>query len=313
MSDFPTFSNSYEKMFYEALRVRLVEERIIQIYPSDKIQSPVHLSIGQEAVAVGVCKSLRPSDLVFGSYRGHAFYLAKGGNLNQMFAELYGKSTGCAGGKGGSMHLAAPEVGFMGSSAVVASTIPHAVGAALAAKLNSRDQVIVSVFGDGATEEGAYHESLNLANLKKIPVIFICENNGLAVHSKVEDRQSYNICQQAKSYGMSTSSIEDGSDFVYIADVFEDIVKTVRANKRPSFLEVKTFRHKEHVGPNEDYDAGYRDRSELVDWMKKDPLILDEALYQRFAPPIKQEIEEAVQFAEDSPWPDDSQLYTDVL
>ena len=112
---------------------------------------------------------------------------------------------------------------------------------------------------------------------------------------------------------MSTSSIEDGSDFVYIADVFEDIVKTVRANKRPSFLEVKTFRHKEHVGPNEDYDAGYRDRSELVDWMKKDPLILDEALYQRFAPPIKQEIEEAVQFAEDSPWPDDSQLYTDVL
>ena len=313
MSDFPTFSNSYEKMFYEALRIRLVEERIIQIYPSDKIQSPVHLSIGQEAVAVGVCNSLKSTDLVFGSYRGHAFYLAKGGDLNQMFAELYGKSTGCAGGKGGSMHLAAPHIGFMGSSAVVSSTIPHAVGAAFAAKFNSRDQVIVSVFGDGATEEGSYHESLNLANLKKIPVVFVCENNGLAVHSKVEDRQSYNICAQAESYGMSTFSIEDGSDFVHIADVFEDIVKTVKANQCPSFLEVKTFPYKEHVGPNDDYDAGYRDRSELVNWMKKDPLILDDVLYQRFSPSINQEIEEAVQYAEASPWPDDSQLYTDVL
>jgi pyruvate dehydrogenase E1 component alpha subunit len=307
------FANSYEKLFYEALRIRLVEERIVQIYPSDKIQSPVHLSIGQEAVAVGICQPLKRSDLVFGSYRGHAFYLAKGGDLNQMFAELYGKSTGCSGGKGGSMHLAAPGVGFMGSSAVVTSTIPHAVGAALAAKLNSRDQVIVSVFGDGATEEGGYHESLNLANLKKVPVIFVCENNGLAVHSKVEARQSYKICEQAESYGMSTNSIEDGSDFVHIANVFEDIVKTVRANQCPSFLEVKTFRYKEHVGPNEDYDAGYRDRSELVNWMKKDPLILDDALYQRFAPSINQEIEEAVQYAEASPWPDDSQLYTDVL
>ena len=175
--------NMFERLFFQALRIRLVEERIIELYPSDVIQSPVHLSIGQEAVAVGACDSLTFNDLLFCTYRSHAFYLAKGGNLREMFAELYGKITGCARGKAGSMHLAAPEVGLMGASAVVASTIPHAVGAALAAKRLSKDQIIVGVFGDGATEEGVYHESLNFAALHRLPVIFLCENNGLAVHS----------------------------------------------------------------------------------------------------------------------------------
>ena len=159
------FPNLYEDLFYKALRIRLVEECVIELYPSDKIQSPVHLSIGQEAVAVGVCQSLRPTDLLFCSYRSHAFYLAKGGDLDQMMAELYGKVTGCCEGKGGSMHLAAPEVGLMGASAIVASTIPHAVGAALAAKRLNKGHVIVAAFGDGATDEGAYHESLNFAVL----------------------------------------------------------------------------------------------------------------------------------------------------
>lgn len=307
------FPNSYEKLFFAALRIRLVEERIAEIYPSDKIQSPVHLSIGQEAVAVGICEPLRITDLVFGTYRSHAFYLAKGGKLRQMLAELYGKSTGCAGGKGGSMHLAAPEVGFMGSSAVVASTIPHAVGASLAAKLHSRDQIIVSVFGDGATEEGSYHESLNLANLKQLPLVFVCENNGLAVHSKVEHRQSYDICQQAKSYGMPTTSIADGGNFVKVAEVFSDIVERVKKNRTPEFLEVKTFRYKEHVGPNEDYEAGYRPRSELEEWMANDPLLVQEKLIQKYSPIIIEEINEAVQFAEDSPWPTELDLYTNVL
>ena len=172
-----------DTLFYQALRIRLVEERIIELYPTDKIQSPVHLSIGQEAVAVGVCRSLRTTDLLFSSYRSHAFYLAKGGDLRTMFAELFGRVTGCCGGKAGSMHLAAPEVGFMGASAVVASTIPHAVGAALAAqRLKRTDQVIVVAFGDGATEEGVYHESLNFAGLHKLPLVLLCENNGLAVH-----------------------------------------------------------------------------------------------------------------------------------
>lgn len=185
------FPGIYEELFYKALRIRLVEERIIELYPSDKIQSPVHLSIGQEAVAVCACQSLKQADLLFCSYRSHAFYRAKGGHLCEMFAELYGKATGCGRGKAGSMHLAAPEVGLMGSSAVVASTIPHAVGAALAAERLKKPQVIVAVFGDGATEEGVYHESLNFAALHKLPIVFFCENNGLAVHSKLEARQAY--------------------------------------------------------------------------------------------------------------------------
>jgi len=191
-------------MLAQALRIRLVEERVIALYPSDKIQSPVHLSIGQEMVAVGVCQSLTPRDLLFCSYRSHAFYLAKGGDLGEMFAELYGKVTGCARGKGGSMHLAAADVGLMGASAVVASVIPHAVGAALAAKRLGKDHTIVAVFGDGATEEGVYHESLNFAALHALPVIFVCENNGLAVHARQAARQAYRITSLAKTYGIVT-------------------------------------------------------------------------------------------------------------
>ena len=160
----------------------------------------------------GACAALRPEDMVFGSYRSHAFYLAKGGDLRQMFAELYGKATGCCGGKAGSMHLAAPEVGFMGASAIVASTIPHAVGAALAAKRRRTGQVIVTVFGDGATEEGVYHESLNFAALHRLPVLFLCENNGLAVHSKITARQSYDILDHADAYGIPARLCAKGND-----------------------------------------------------------------------------------------------------
>src|SRR5215469_12682757 len=181
----------FEALFRECLRIRLVEEKIIELYPSDRIQSPVHLSIGQEAVAVGTCETLRPTDLLFATYRSHAFYLAKGGDLNRMFAELYGRIDGLAKGKAGSMHLAAPDVGMMGSSAVVATNLPHAAGAALAARNRRTDQVIVCAFGDGATEEGVYHETLNFVALMQLPVVLLCENNGLAVHASQKERQSY--------------------------------------------------------------------------------------------------------------------------
>src|SRR5258708_17832153 len=171
----------YRRLFRTALLIRLVEERIIALYPSDKIQSPVHLSIGQEAVAVGVCDALRPDDLVFATYRSHGFYIAKGGRLDAMFAELYGHKGGISGGKAGSMHLSAPEVGLMGSSAVVASTIPHAVGAALSFKRRGSSRVALAGFGDGATEEGVYHESLNFAALMNAPVLFIFDDQCLAI------------------------------------------------------------------------------------------------------------------------------------
>jgi pyruvate dehydrogenase E1 component alpha subunit len=307
------FPNTYEELFYQALRIRLVEQRIIELYPSDKIQSPVHLSIGQEAVAVGVCRSLRPSDLLFGSYRSHALYLAKGGDLPAMFAELYGKSTGISGGKAGSMHLASAKAGLMGSSAVVAGTIPHAVGAALAARVRRTDQVIVVVFGDGATDEGVYHESINFASLRQLPVILVCENNGLAVHSRTSQRQSYVIREHAKSYGLPVVGIADGWDFVKIDSVFSEIVSTVRTERRPRFLEVRTCRYMEHVGPREDFEAGYRTRAERDSWAARDALIQDQALVKKYEGVIKDEIDAAVEFAEASPWPGVAKLLSDVI
>ncbi|HPG00732.1 MAG TPA: thiamine pyrophosphate-dependent dehydrogenase E1 component subunit alpha [Kiritimatiellia bacterium] len=309
MSDVGT----YEQLFQRALRIRMVEEKIIELYPSDKIQSPVHLSIGQEAVAVGVCESLRSTDLLFGSYRSHAFYLAKGGDLKQFFAELYGKVTGCCRGKGGSMHMAAPEVGFMGTSAVVASTISHAVGAALAAKQLGKDQLSVAVFGDGATDEGVYHESLNFASLKKVPVVFVCENNGLAVHSRTQERQAYNIIEHARTYGLPTVAIAEGHDFAKIGQVFSEVVKCVRRERTPQFVEIATYRYREHVGPGEDFQAGYRSRAELESWTSRDPLILRRDLLEKFRPGIAKEIDDAVAFAESSPWPGREELLSHVI
>jgi TPP-dependent pyruvate/acetoin dehydrogenase alpha subunit len=312
VDEYMDFPSLYEELFYKALRIRLVEERVIELYPSDKIQSPVHLSIGQEAVAVGACHSLRPTDLLFGTYRGHAFYLAKGGSLRQMFAELYGKVTGCGEGKAGSMHLAAPEVGLMGSSALVGTTIPHAVGAALAAKRLGKDQVIVTAFGDGATDEGVYHESLNFAALHRLPVIFLFENNGFAVHSRISARHSFETIEHARSYGLPVTYLPDGHDFMKVQEVFSGIVADVRQSRSPHFIEILTYRYREHVGPGEDYDAGYRSREELDSWKAKDPLILKQELVAKYSPVILREIDNAVEFAETSPWPGREHLLSDV-
>ena len=310
MSNFST--SNFQDLFYQALRIRLVEERIIELYPSDAIQSPVHLSIGQEAVAVGVCHALTHRDLLFCTYRSHAFYLAKGGNLNEMFAELYGKVTGCARGKAGSMHLAAPSVGLMGSSAVVASTIPHAVGAALAAKRLGKSQVVVGVFGDGATEEGVYHETLNFAALHRLPVIFLCENNDLAVHSFRKSRQSFEIIEHAQSYGLQSYLIPEGYDFVKVAEAMAEAVAHVQQKQEPVFLEIQTFRYKEHVGPGEDFSCGYRNYEDMQNWKQHDPLEQYPDLVDVFQPKIKKEIDEAVQFAERSPFPANEELLCDV-
>jgi TPP-dependent pyruvate/acetoin dehydrogenase alpha subunit len=302
----------YSRMFYSALRIRLVELRIIQLYPSDRIQSPVHLSIGQEAVAAGACAALDLTDLVFGSYRSHAFYLAKGGDLREMFAELYGKATGCCGGKAGSMHLAAPDVGFMGASAIVASTIPHAVGAALAARRRGTGQVIVAVFGDGATEEGVYHESLNFAALHHLPVLFLCENNGLVVHSRIDARQAYDIVDHAETYGISTRSCTRGNDPRAVYEAVADAVRVVRDEGRPCLVACETYRQMEHVGIGDDHHVGYRSPSAAEAWRRSDPLLLDTARVARFTPEILREIDDAVAFAESSPWPGPESLLADV-
>lgn len=210
------------------------------------------------------------------------------------------------------MHLAAPEVGMMGASAIVASTIPHGVGAALAAKYLKKDQVIVTVFGDGAVDEGVYHESLNFAALHQLPIIFLFENNGLAVHSKIESRHAFDVLAHVKTYQIATHCIEEGYDFVTIEREFRKVVNLVRQTSTPQFVEIRTFRYKEHVGVMDDFQAGYRSLWELEEWQAKDPLIYDQDLVKKFTPIIEAEIASAVMFAEQSPWPGQAELLKDV-
>ena len=296
--------------FYRSLYlIRRVEEEIARIYPTDKIKSPVHLSIGQEAISVGVCEALRPDDIVFGTYRGHAMYLAKGGDLKKMIAELYGKVTGCAKGKGGSMHLIDTKKGVMGTSAIVGTTIPLSVGYAYGLRYKKLDSVVVSFFGDGAVDEGAFHESMNFAALKKIPILFVCENNFYAIHSHHLNRHhSDNIWERAKSYGMPAEKIID-SDIFKIYELTSKYIEKMRKGELgPVFLECITCRWKEHVGPNDDFALGYRNENEVCEWMEKDPLKkLREFLEPNYRNAIETEVEgeirEAFQFAEESPFP----------
>ena len=303
---------SSEDLIKDALRIRLVEEKIIELYPSDLIQSPVHLSIGQEAVAVGICANLNPEDWVFINYRGHAFYLAKGGPLPQFFAELMGRIDGLSKGKAGSMHLAAPKQGVIGASAVVASTISHAVGAALASKIKGeRNRIFVANFGDGAMEQGVFFESLNFAALHNLPVLFLCEDNGLAVHTHLKDRQSFNLEKLISAFDINYTFIEEGYDPSKVMLNSKKVIDFVRSKQSPAFLRIKTARYREHVGPGEDFAAGYRSQSEMDLWKSKDPL-LNLKNFDDIKSLIKAEIEDAVKFAMNSPLPTRDELLTDV-
>lgn len=295
--------------FYESLcRIRRVEEAIIDIYPSDKIKSPVHLSIGQEAVSVGVCQALKKDDVVFGTYRGHALYLAKGGRLTKMMAELYGKKEGCAEGKGGSMHLIDLSCGVMGTSAIVGTTIPVSVGYAYAMKYKNSSTIVASFFGDGAVDEGAFHEGLNFAALKKLPILFVCENNRYAIHSHHLGRRRFdNICERAASYGIASCRIPSGDIFAIYKKSL-DFIKQIRNGGGPAFLECDTCRWKEHVGPGDDFCLGYRTAEEVEVWKKQDPLIslkttLDKKTLLNIHEKIKKEIKDAFAFAEASHFP----------
>ena len=308
-----------ERIFRSIYRIRRVEEEIARIYPSDKIKSPVHLSIGQEAVAVGVCEALDADDVVFGSYRSHAYYLAKGGDLKKMFAELFGKATGCAKGKGGSMHLVDVASGVMGASAVVGTTIPHAVGYAYALKLKGKKNLVVSFFGDGATEEGVFFESLNFAALKELPVIFVCENNSYAIHTHIRQPQkSPNLCEKARAQGLIAEQI-DGGDALLIYDRINVAAQAIRdGTSGPVFFECLTYRWKEHVGPNEDYHLGYRNLDEAQPWIDRDSVRraesqLDPVLRDKIKRSVEDEIHAAVAFAEKSPFPEPRELFTDVM
>jgi TPP-dependent pyruvate/acetoin dehydrogenase alpha subunit len=307
-----------ERLYRCLYRIRRVEEEIARVYPTDKIKSPVHLSIGQEAVSVGVCEALEPRDVVYGTYRGHALYLARGGDLRQMIAELYGRATGCTHGKGGSMHLIAPERGMMGTSAVVGTTIANAVGHAYALRYRREEAIVASFFGDGATEEGVFAESLNFAVLKRLPILFVCENNQYAIHTHQSRRQgSLAICDRVRAYGMPAERI-DGDDLPDLVGRARDVVACVRAGEGPWFIEVMTYRWREHVGPGSDYHLGYRTEDEAAAWMANDPirrLAETIALTDRAAivATIEREVADAFAFAEASPFPGPEELMSDIF
>ncbi|MBI3306830.1 MAG: thiamine pyrophosphate-dependent dehydrogenase E1 component subunit alpha [Candidatus Omnitrophica bacterium] len=297
------------------LLIRLVEEKIALLYPEQEIRCPTHLSIGQEAAASGVCAALKKADYVFSTHRCHSHYLAKGGDVKQMFAELYGKATGCAKGKGGSMHLVDPDQGMMGASAIVGGTIPIAVGAALAAQFQKNGRVSVAFFGDAATEQGVFSESLNFAALKKLPVLFVCENNFFATNTPLSDRQVLqNISERGNAYGVPGVCLE-GDDVVPIYQTAVTMVERARRGEGPSILECRSYRWKEHVGPNEDFNLGYRTQQELESWKLRCPILQIEKKLgdiNQMRSEISAEIDEAVRFAKESPAPNAQELLTEI-
>lgn len=309
----------YENLYRSLYLIRRTEEEVARVYPSDKIKSPVHLAIGQEAVSVGVCEALQSDDVVFGTYRSHGYYLAKGGDLKKMIAEMYGKIDGVAKGKGGSMHLIDAANGVMGASAVVGTPIANAIGYAYALKYRRKRSIVVCFFGDGAVDEGVFHESLNFAALKSLPVIFVCENNQYAIHTHQSLRQkNTNIWERAKIYGMPSERI-DNNDVLLIYEKVNKAAQALRSGEPgPYFFECMTYRWKEHVGPGEDYELGFRTKKEARPWMENDQIsrlgaMLDLGIRQRIEKEVEAEIEEAFSFAEESPFPEAHELYTDVF
>jgi len=306
-----------ERLFSALLLIRRTEETIAEIYPTDKIKSPVHLSIGQEAVSVGVCDVLRDDDVMSATYRGHAAYLARGGDLNGMMAELFGKSTGVAGGKAGSMHLVDIKRNILGMSAVVGTTIPVAMGYALALKREGKGRCVVCFFGDGATEEGVFTESLNFASLHALPILFVCENNFYAIHSPLSHRWATDkLCERVETYGIPAHRIEDG-DLFAIRETAGSVMESIRGGEGPAFMECLTYRWKEHVGPDEDYDAGYRPKDEQTEWLERDPVsklskMIEPGKRDAITVEVEKKITAAVAFAEQSSWPDQEELLTHV-
>jgi len=260
----------YRKMYL----IRSAEENIRKVYCEDEMKTPMHMSMGVEAIVVGVCHALNDADQIFTTYRSHAGFLAKTGEVEEFFSEMYSKDTSSLKGKGGSMHLCLPEKGFMGTSAIVSAHISVAVGCAWANKINKNDRVVVVFFGDGAVDEGAFWESMNIASLMQIPVIFVCEDNELAVHTGVRERRGYDSIARIIEKFHCRVLESDSTDVEEIHNLVSRAIAGVRNKPQPYFMNFKYYRYLEHVGINFDFDAGYRSKSEFDKWFKNDPVLL---------------------------------------
>ena len=305
------------------LRIRRIEEEIERRYHQDHMKTPIHLVIGQEAAAVGCCTALRDTDLVYTSHRTHGAYLAKGGDLGRMLCEMHCRINGCVGSRGGSMHLIDKSVGLAGTSAIVGGAVPIATGAALAARMKREDRVVVVFLGDATTEEGVTAESLNFAALKKLPVIFFCENNFYSVQSPLAARQPQrDISAWAAAHGMPAVSV-DGVNVLAVHDAVRGAVARARAGDGPTFVEVAVYRFRAHGGAGDDSKTGYRSEAERIAWEAVDPITLfaeylmqssrlGEAAVEAMEREIAAEIADAFELALNSPDPTEQDLYRHV-
>jgi len=315
--------NLYKKM----LEIRLCEESFVNPILKGEVKCPVHLCSGEEAVAVGVCAALEDTDYIFGNHRSHGHFLAKGGKLRDLVAEIYGKETGCSKGRGGSMHLIDPDAGMLGAAPIVAGTISLAVGAALASRIQKDNRVSVSFFGDGATNEGVLFESMNFAALRKLPVIFVCENNLYATHMPVtECRPDCRIVEIAQPFGISSACV-DGNNVMEVYDTAAKAVELCKNEQGPFFIEALTYRLRGHVGPDDNIQGTHTDirSTEEIDlWKKRDPidnfekrLLNDGVLSELEIFEIKKEVNQAIRcahvFAAESAYPRESELNTYVF
>lgn len=311
------------EMYRTMTRIRRFEERVADLVEAGEVKCPCHLCIGQEATATGVCAALQREDYVWGGHRSHGHYLAKGGDLRAMMAEICGKVTGCSGGRGGSMHLLATDVGILGTVPLVAATIPLAAGTALASKLRRDGRVSVAFFGDGAVEEGHFHESVNLAALYRLPVLFVCENNLYASHMQILERRARdNIAETGPAHGVPGLAL-DGNDVLAVYRAATEAAARARAGQGPTLLECRTYRWRGHVGPSWDMDVGVKRKDELKDWLVKDPVArararltalgVAPAELDRIEQEVRTEVEAAVGFARESPYPGPHELLDHVF
>lgn len=306
------YSNLFiKKVYREMLRIRQFEKSLIDPILSKEIETPCHLCIGQEAVAVGICQDLNPDDYVFGNHRSHGHYLAKGGNMNALAAEIYGKTTGCCKGFGGSMHLLEIKSGFMGAVPIISATIPMAVGAALKFKMDHEPRVVVSFFGDGATNEGIFYESMNFAALHSLPILFVCENNLYSTHVPIRQHCAVERLKNIASPFMHSEDI-NGNNVFQVYTKAKDFIDECRNGKGPFFMECQTYRLCGHVGPDDNVLGDHKDirpESEIKEWEEKDPLKnWEKYISETELKEIQAEVLAAHEFARNSNYPDEEEL-----
>ena len=307
-------------MYKRMLEIRFFEEKVFDLYAQNLVPGTIHLYLGEEAVAVGVCSVLRRDDYITSTHRGHGHCIAKGAELRRTMAEILGKKTGYCKGKGGSMHIADFKIGMLGATAVVGAGLPMAVGAGLSAKLRKTEQVVACFFGEGASNQGTFHESINMASTWKLPVIFVCENNLYAMGTRQSRVMAIeNIADRAAAYGIP-GAVVDGNDVLAVYETTQKAVERARKGEGPTLIECKTYRHKGHsrVDP-----AKYRPKEEVEEWLAKDPIkrfkekllqtnTLTEAEFQQIEKEVLDEIEEAVKFAMESPYSAPEEALEDV-